>query len=38
MTEDAAKGAKEQIQELTKQYETKIDDLIDHKKAEVMQV
>ncbi len=38
MTEDAAKGAKETIQELTKQYETKIDDLIEHKKAEVMQV
>ena len=38
MTEDAAKGAKESIQELTKQYETKIDDLIEHKKAEVMQV
>ena len=38
MTEDTAKGAKEQIQELTKQYETKIDQLTEHKKAEIMQV
>ena len=38
MTEDAAKGAKEQIQELTKQYEAKIDQMVEHKRAEVMQV
>ena len=38
LTEDEAKGAKEQIQELTKQYEGKIDELVEHKKAEVMQV
>jgi ribosome recycling factor len=38
MTEDEAKGAKEQIQELTKQYEGKIDEVIENKKAEIMQV
>jgi ribosome recycling factor len=38
MTEDAAKEAKEQVQELTKQYEGKIDDVVEHKKAEIMQV
>lgn len=38
MTEDEAKGAKESIQELTKQYEGKIDEMVDHKKAEIMQV
>jgi ribosome recycling factor len=38
VTEDEAKRGKEQIQELTKQYETKVDDLIEHKRAEVMTV
>ncbi|HXE55996.1 MAG TPA: ribosome recycling factor [Tepidisphaeraceae bacterium] len=38
MTEDEANGAKEQIQELTKNYEKKVDDLIDHKKSEIMTV
>ncbi len=38
MTEDDAKSSKEQIQELTKTYETKVDELIEHKKQEVMQV
>ena len=38
MTEDEAAGVKEQIQELTKTYETKIDELTEHKKQEVMQV
>ena len=38
VTEDEAKRGKDQIQELTKQYETKIDDLIEHKRAEVMTV
>lgn len=38
MTEDEATAAKEQIQELTKQYEGKIDELVEHKKQEIMQV
>jgi ribosome recycling factor len=38
MTEDEAKAAKEQTQELTKTYETKIEEMVEHKKAEVMQV
>jgi ribosome recycling factor len=38
MTEDEAKQAKEQIQDLTKKYESKIDEMTEHKKAEVMQV
>ena len=38
MTEDETKSVKEQIQELTKTYEGKIDELVDHKKAEIMQV
>ena len=38
MTEDEANSGKEQIQELTKHYEAKIDELIEHKKQEVMQV
>ena len=38
MTEDEAKDVKEQIQELTKKYESKIDEIIEHKKAEIMQV
>lgn len=38
MTEDEASSAKEQIQELTKQYEGKVDELIEHKRKEVMEV
>jgi ribosome recycling factor len=38
VTEDEAKSAKEQIQELTKQYEGKIDEMTEAKKAEIMQV
>ena len=38
ITEDDSAGVKEQIQELTKQYEGKIDETIEHKKAEIMQV
>jgi ribosome recycling factor len=38
LTEDEAKGVKEQIQELTKTYETKVDELIEHKKKEIMAV
>ena len=38
VTEDDAKKGKEQIQELTKQYETKIDEMIEHKRQEIMQV
>jgi ribosome recycling factor len=36
--EDEAKSAKEQIQELTKTYEAKVDELIEHKKKEIMEV
>jgi ribosome recycling factor len=38
MTEDEGNAAKEQIQELTKSYEAKIDDLIENKKKEIMSV
>jgi ribosome recycling factor len=38
ITEDEAKRGKEQVQELTKTYETKVDDLIEKKRAEIMQV
>jgi ribosome recycling factor len=38
MTEDEATAGKEQVQELTKTYETKVDDLIEKKKQEIMQV
>lgn len=38
MTEDEAAGAKEKIQDLTKQYEAKIEEISEHKKHEVMQV
>jgi ribosome recycling factor len=38
MTEDEAKGGKEQVQELTKTYEGKVDDMIEHKRKEVMEV
>jgi ribosome recycling factor len=36
--EDDAKSGKEQIQELTKSYEGKVDELIEHKRKEVMEV
>jgi ribosome recycling factor len=38
MTEDEASGAKEQVQELTKQYEAKVDELIEKKRADIMTV
>ncbi|HEV2292808.1 MAG TPA: ribosome recycling factor [Tepidisphaeraceae bacterium] len=38
MTEDEANSAKEQVQELTQQYEAKADELVEKKKQEVMQV
>jgi ribosome recycling factor len=38
LTEDEAKKGKEQVQELTKTYEQKVDDLIEHKRKEVMEV
>jgi ribosome recycling factor len=38
LTEDEADRGKEQVQELTKQYEGKVDELIEKKRAEVMQV
>ena len=38
MTEDEAKSAKDQVQELTKTYETKVDDMLEHKRQEVMTV
>jgi ribosome recycling factor len=36
--EDEAKGGKEQVQELTKTYEAKVDELIENKRKEVMDV
>ena len=38
MTEDEATDAKEKIQELTKQYEGKVDEMLEHKRQEVMAV
>jgi ribosome recycling factor len=38
LTEDELNRGKEQVQELTKQYEAKVDELIEHKRAEVMTV
>ena len=38
MTEDEAKSGKEQVQELLKQYEAKVDELIEKKKGEILQV
>jgi ribosome recycling factor len=38
LTEDEAEQGKEKIQELTKSYETKVDELIEKKRGEVMQV
>jgi ribosome recycling factor len=37
-SEDEAKQTKEQIQELTKTYEGKVDEMLEHKKKEVMAV
>ncbi len=38
MTEDESNSAKEQVQELTKTYETKVDEMVEHKRKEVMAV
>lgn len=38
LTEDELAAGKEQVQELTKQFEAKVDQLIEHKRAEVMTV
>jgi len=38
MTEDEANAAKEQVQELTKTYEAKVDEMLEHKRKEVMDV
>ena len=38
MTEDEAEKAKEQVQELTKSYEGKVDELIEKKRHEIMEV
>ena len=38
ITEDELNKGKEQVQELIKQYETKVDELIEHKRADVMTV
>lgn len=38
LTEDEAKGGKEQVQELTKTYEGKIDEMVAHKQKEIMAV
>jgi ribosome recycling factor len=36
--EDESDAAKEQVQELTKTYEAKVDDYLEKKRAEIMQV
>ncbi|MGB7158452.1 MAG: ribosome recycling factor [Tepidisphaeraceae bacterium] len=38
VTEDQSASGKEQIQELTKQYETKVEELIEKKRQEILQV
>ncbi len=38
MTEDAAEGAKESVQELTKSYETKVDEALEKKRHELLDV
>jgi ribosome recycling factor len=38
MTEDEADAGKEQVQALTKQYEAKVDEVIENKRKEVMEV
>jgi ribosome recycling factor len=38
MTEDEAEKAKEDVQNLTKQYEGKVDELVENKRKEIMEV
>ena len=38
ITEDDAAGGKEKVQELTKNYEAKVDEMIEHKRKEVMEI
>jgi ribosome recycling factor len=38
ITEDEDKSGKDQVQELTKQYETRVEELIEKKKNEILQV
>jgi ribosome recycling factor len=38
LTEDEASSTKDQITELTKQYEGKVEEMIEHKRHEIMQV
>jgi len=38
ITEDDSKAAKDSIQELTKNFETKVEQMLEHKRAEIMQV
>ena len=38
MTEDEATATKDQIQELTKTYEGKVDELLEHKRKEITTV
>jgi ribosome recycling factor len=38
LTEDDASSGKDQVQELTKTYETKVDEMVEHKRKEVMEV
>src|SRR5256885_15848040 len=38
LTEDEASSAKDQVQELTKTYEAKVDEMVEHKRKEVMTV
>ncbi len=38
IAEDDARHGRDQIQELTKQYEAKVDEMIEHKKQEILQV
>jgi ribosome recycling factor len=38
LTEDDAAAAKDQVQELTKTYEGKVDEMVEHKRKEVMAV
>jgi ribosome recycling factor len=38
LSEDEARSVKEQITELTKQYEGKVEEMIEHKRQEIMQV
>jgi ribosome recycling factor len=38
MSEDDAEQAKEQVQELTKTYEAKVDELVEHKRKDILEV